>query len=97
MFKILLLSTFIFSGYAFSQTPTKPNPNSQINAEEQVNGLPGGANGRSFSARTTKKKKFKLPANVAPVENTTPANCADSVGGTGGASYTACQAAEKTR
>jgi len=92
MIKILLL----LSLSAFSQTMTKPDPNSQINAEEQANGLPGGSSGTAYSVRT-QKRSIKAPAVIAPVENTTPANCADSLGGKGSATFTACEAAKKTR
>jgi hypothetical protein len=95
MLKTILLSSFIFSLNAFSQTD-KPDPDSQINAEEQVNGLPGGSAGRSYSVRT-KKTTIKAPDTIAPVENIVPANCADSLGAKGGANFTACEANKKTR
>jgi hypothetical protein len=94
MLKILLVSSVVLSMNAFSQTQ-KPDPNSQVNAEEQVNGLPGGSAGAAYSV--TKKRSIKAPAVIAPVENTTPANCADSLSGKGSANFTACEAAKKTR
>lgn len=96
MLKILLISSVFLSVNAFSQTPAKPNPDSQINAEEQIHGTPGGTTGTAYSVRT-KKRTIKVPANVAPVENQSPANCADSLGSKGSANYTACEAAKKTR
>lgn len=96
MIKSLLISSLFLSLSAFSQTLTKPDPHSQINAEEQVNGLPGGSSGSAYSVRT-KKRSLQAPAIVAPAENTTPANCADSLGGKGSATFTACEAAKKTR
>jgi hypothetical protein len=95
MLKILLVSSVVLSMNAFSQTQNKPDPNSQVNAEEQVNGLPGGSAGAAYSV--TKKRSIKAPAVIAPVENTTPANCADSLGGKGSANFTACEAAKRTR
>jgi hypothetical protein len=95
MLKILFLSSALLSLGAFAQT-TKPDPNSSINAEEQVNGLPGGGKGTSYSVRT-KKRAVVAPSIVAPVENTTPANCADSLGGSGSATFTACEAGKRTR
>jgi len=92
--KLLLLCSFVFSVNVHSQTYTKPDPNSSINAEEQVNGLPAGKG--AYSVRT-KKRSVKIPSTIAPVENTTPANCADSLGGQGGANFTACEAGKRTR
>ena len=96
MLKIILATSLLFSLSAFTQTLEKPDPNSQINAEEQVNGLPGGSEGAAYSVRT-KKSATKTPSNIAPVENTTPANCASSMGGKGDATFTACEAGKKTR
>lgn len=96
MLKALVLSSLFLSMNAFSQTMNKPDPNSQINAQEQANGLPGGASGSAYSVRT-KKRAIQAPPIIAPVENTTPANCADSLGGKGSATFTACEAAKKTR
>lgn len=96
MLKILLVSSILLSMNAFSQTQNKPDPNSQVNAEEQVNGLPGGSAGAAYSVRT-KKRSIKAPAIIAPVENTTPASCADSLGAKGSANFTACEAAKRTR
>lgn len=96
MLKILLLSSLFLSFNAFSQNENKPDPNSQVNAEEQVNGLPGGSQGSAYSVRT-KKRTIKMPAVVAPVENQSPASCADSLGSKGSANFTACEAAKKTR
>jgi len=95
MFKILILSGIVLSTSALSQT-TKPNPDSQVNAEEQVNSLPGGSAGAAYSVRT-KKSTIKAPPIIAPVENTTPANCADALGAKGGATFTACEADKRTR
>ena len=92
--KTILLCLFVFSFNAHSQSLTKPDPNSSINAEEQVNGLPAGKG--AYSVRT-KKRSVKVPAVIAPAENTTPANCADSLGGSGGANFTACEAGKRTR
>lgn len=96
MLKILLVSSIFLSMNSSSQAQNKPDPNSQINAEEQINSLPGGSAGSVYSVRT-KKKSIQTPAILAPVENTTPASCADSLGGKGSANFTACQAAKKTR
>lgn len=96
MIKILLLTSIIFSANAFAQTTNKPDPNSSINAEEQINGLPGGGSGKTYSVRT-KKRSIKAPDVVAPVENTTPANCSSNLGANGSATFTACEAAKKTR
>jgi hypothetical protein len=96
MLRILFLCSVLLSINAFSQTMIRPDPNSQINAQEQVNGLPGGAVGSAYSVRT-KKRAIKAPSFIAPVENPTPANCADSLGGKGSATFTACEAARKTR
>lgn len=91
MLKFLLLSSL-----ALSQTTTKPDLDSSINAEEQISGLPGGSAGAAYSVRT-EKKTIKPPAVIAPAENVVPANCVDSLGGKGGANFTACEAAKKTR
>ena len=96
MSKIYLLSFVLLSANAFSQIENKPDPDSQINAQEQVNGTPGGSEGSAYSVRT-KKRMMKLPPVVAPVQNLSPANCADSLGGKGSANFTACEAAKKTR
>jgi hypothetical protein len=96
MLKILIISSVFLSLNAFSQIDNKPDPNSQINAEEQAHGLPGGSAGSAYSVRT-KKRSLKVPAVVAPVENHSPASCADSLGGKGSANFTACEAAKKTR
>ncbi len=96
MIKIFLLSTMFLSLGAFAQTQTKPDPTSQVNAEEQIHGLPGSSTGAAYSVRT-KKRTITMPSNVAPVENTTPANCADSLGSKGSATFTACEAGKKTR
>lgn len=96
MLKVLLLSSIFLSLNAFSQTQNKPDPNSQVNAEEQVHGLPGGTEGTAYSVRT-KKRTIKMPEVVAPVENHSPANCVDSLGSKGSANFTACEAAKKTR
>lgn len=95
MLKILLVSSILLSMNAFSQTQNKPDSNSLVNAEEQVNSLPGGSAGSAYSVR--KKKSIKVPAIIAPAENTTPASCADSLGGKGSANFTACEAAKRTR
>ena len=94
--KIIIASSLMLSINAFAQTPAKPDPNSSVNAQEQVNGLPGSSTGAAYSVRT-KKRSVKMPSVIAPVENTTPANCADSLGGKGGATFTACEAGKKTR
>jgi len=96
MLKILLLSSLFLSLNAFSQVDNKPDPDSQVNAQEQINGLPGGSEGAAYSVRT-KKRTIKMPAVIAPVENQSPANCADSLGAKGSANFTACEAAKKTR
>ena len=96
MLKIFLASSVICSMNAFSQTPVKPDPNSQINAQEQINSLPENSKGGAYSVRI-KKNLMKAPPIIAPVENISPANCADSLGGKGSATYTACEAAQKTR
>lgn len=96
MIKNLLIASLLLSFSAFSQTMTKPDPSSQINAEEQAHGLPGGSTGSAYSVRT-KKRVLQAPAVIAPVENMTPANCADNLGGKGSATFTACEAAKKTR
>lgn len=95
MLKVFLLSAFLISTEGFTQT-NKPDPTSQINAEEQVNGLPGGASGTGYSVRT-RKKTVAPPEAVAPVENHTPANCADNLGAKGSATFTACEAGKRTR
>jgi hypothetical protein len=94
MKKILLLGCAILSMGVSAQTVEKPNPNSPINAVEQIHGLPGGSKGTAYSVKT-KKKVNETPSNIVPMENTTPANCADSMGGKGGASFTACEAQKK--
>lgn len=96
MLKILFLSSLFLSLNAFSQVDNKPDPDSQVNAQEQINGLPGGSEGSAYSVRT-KKRTIKMPAVVAPVENLSPANCVDSLGSKGSANFTACEAAKKTR
>ena len=96
MLKILLLSSVFLCLNAFAQIENKPDPNSQINAQEQVNGLPGGSVEGAYSVRT-KKRTIKMPSVVAPVENHSPANCADSLGSKGSANFTACEAAKRTR
>lgn len=96
MFKLLILGLMVVSLNAFSQTVEKPDPNSPVNAQEQINGLPGNSPGTSYSVRT-KKRAIVAPAVVAPVENHTPANCADSLGGKGSNTFTACEAGKKTR
>lgn len=96
MIKIFLLTSIIFSVSIFAQTTNKPDPNSSINAEEQINGLPGAGSGKSYSVKT-KKRAIKAPDIVAPVENTTPANCSSNMGGSGSATFTACEAAKRTR
>lgn len=96
MLKVFLLSVFLISTNGFTQT-TKPDPTSQINAEEQVNGLPGGASGTTGYSVRTRKKTVTAPAVVAPVENHTPANCADNLGAKGSATFTACEAGKRTR
>ena len=95
MLKILILSSLLISMNAIAQT-TKPDPTSSINAEEQVNGLPGGKSGTGYSVRA-KKKSVTAPDVVAPVENHTPANCADSLGAKGSATFTACEAGKRSR
>lgn len=92
----LFLSLAQISLNIFAQQPAKSDPNSMVNAEEQINGLPGASKGKAYSVKT-KKRVILVPANVAPVENTTPANCADSLGGSGSATFTACEAGKKTR
>ena len=95
--KMIVLGLMTLSFSAFSQTPAKPDPNSMINAEEQINGLPGAGDGKSYSVRT-KKRAVKAPDTIAPViENESPANCASNLGGKGSANFTACEAAKKTR
>lgn len=96
MYKALFFFALTLSSTCFSQTTIKPDPNSSINAQEQINGLPGGSTGAAYSVRT-KKRSVKMPSHIAPVENLTPASCADSLGGKGGASFTACEAGKKTR
>lgn len=96
MFKIILFISIILSTSAFSQS-TKPDPDSQINAEEQINSLPGGSAGAAYSVRTQKRTTIKAPAVIAPAENITPANCADTLGAKGSATFTACEAAKRTR
>lgn len=96
MLKNLLLGSLFLSVNAFAQMDNKPDPDSQVNAQEQVNGLPGGSEGAAYSVRT-KKRTIKMPAVVAPIENHSPANCADSLGAKGAANFTACEAAKKTR
>ncbi|MBY0413773.1 MAG: hypothetical protein K2Q18_06395 [Bdellovibrionales bacterium] len=44
-----------------------------------------------------RKRTVVMPSSIAPVENHSPANCADSLGSKGGASFTACEAGKKTR
>ena len=95
MLKILILSSFFITVSGFAQT-TKPDPTSSINAEEQVNGLPGGKSGTGYSVRA-KKKAVTAPEVVAPVENHTPANCADNLGAKGSGTFTACEAGKRTR
>lgn len=97
MFKIICFGAFLISHSTFAQITVKPDPSSQINAEEQIHGLPGNGKGRAYSVKTTKKKTLKTPENFAPVENTTPANCSDSLGGSGSATFTACEAGKRTR
>lgn len=97
MKKIIVLVLITLSVSVFSQTPARPDPNSMINAQEQINGLPGAGEGKSYSVRT-KKRAVKAPDSIAPViENETPANCASNMGGKGNATFTACEAAKKTR
>jgi hypothetical protein len=96
MLKILLISSVLISTNSFSQTLAKSDPDSSINAEEQNHGLPGGKEGKAYSVRT-KKRSIKVPSIIAPVENTYPANCADSLNGKGSANYTACEAGKKSR
>ena len=96
MRKILLLRFVFLSANAFSQIENKPDPNSEVNAQEQINGLPGGSEGAAYSVRT-KKRALKAPAMIAPAQNLFPANCADSLGGKGSANFTACEAAKRTR
>jgi hypothetical protein len=95
MFKILLVSSFIFSLNAFSQTPVKPDLDSSVNAVEQIHGQEGN-NSKSIYSVKKNKKKIKVFTNaITPLENTTPANCSDSLEGKGGANYTACQGNKK--
>lgn len=96
MQKIILLTVVFLSVNAYSQMENKPDPDSQVNAQEQVHGLPGGSKTGAYLIRT-KKKTIKLPAAITPVQNLSPANCADSLASNGGANYTACEAAKKTR
>jgi hypothetical protein len=96
MLTIIILSSALFSANAFSETQEKPDPNSQINAQEQVNSLPGAGSAGAYSVRT-RKSSVKAPVNIAPVENITPASCADSLGSKGSATFTACEAGKKTR
>ena len=96
MFKVLVLSFVFLSANAFSQVESKPNPDSQVNAKEQVNGLPEGSQGGAYLIRT-KKRTIKLSPVIAPAENQLPANCADNLGGKGSANFTACEAAKRTR
>ncbi len=96
MLKSLMILSFLFSVNAFSQTQ-KPDPNSPINAEEQIRSLPGGSAGTPYSVTKSKKGTVKMPPIVAPTENTLPANCADSLDGKGSATFTACEAGKKTR
>lgn len=97
MLKSFMILSFLFSTNAFSQSTQKPDPNSPINAEEQVRGLPGGSSGTPYSVTKSKKGTVKMPPIVAPAENTLPANCADSLDGKGSATFTACEAGKKTR
>lgn len=96
MLKVLLLSLTFLSVSAFSQGESESDPRSDVNTQEQVNGLPGSSEGSAYSVRT-KKRILKIPNVVAPVENHSPANCADSLGGSGSANFTACEALKKTR
>ncbi|MBY0413772.1 MAG: hypothetical protein K2Q18_06390 [Bdellovibrionales bacterium] len=51
MLKIFFLSSTLIFGISlnvFSQTTPKPDPDSQINAEEQVNGMPGASKGGAY-------------------------------------------------
>lgn len=96
MITIIILSSALFSANAFSQAVEKPDPNSQINAQEQINSLPEAASGGAYSVRT-RKTSLKVPSNFAPVENIAPASCADSLGSKGSATFTACEAGKKTR
>jgi hypothetical protein len=97
MLTLIILSSALFSTNVYSQTLEKPDPNSQINAQEQVNSLPGAASGGGAYSVRTRKTSVKVPSNIAPVENTTPASCADSLGSKGSATFTACEAGKKTR
>ncbi len=96
MFKILLLSFIFLSANAFSQDEKKPDPDSEVNAKEQINGLPQGSQGGNYLIRT-KKRTIKVSPIIAPTVNQSPANCADSLGGKGSANFTACEAAKRTR
>lgn len=93
MLKILLSCLFFFSLNAFPEMPAKPDENSQINAREQINGLPGGEKTGAYLIKT-KKKTLKTPSFFAPVKNNLPANCVDALGSN---NFTACEAAKKTR
>lgn len=65
MLKVLLVCSLFFSFNAFSQIENKPDPDSQVNAQEQANGLPGGSEAAAYSVRT-KKRMMKMPA-VTPL------------------------------
>ncbi len=95
MFKLVFILSVFFSINCFSQTTSKPDQGSAINAEEQVNGLPGSTKAGAYSVR--KKKPVQIPTSFAPAENLSPAACADSLGQTGGANFTACEANKKSR
>ena len=95
MFKFVVFLSIFISSNSFAQSTSKPNPDSSVNAEEQVNGLPGSTKDQAYLVR--KKRSLKAPTIVAPVENLSPASCADSLGASGGANFTACEANKKTR
>ncbi len=97
MYKSFFALTILLSTTAFAQKVQKPDPNSPINAEEQIRSLPGAASGYPNTISQEKKRSLQAPAVVAPMENTLPANCADNLDGKGSATFTACEAGKKTR
>lgn len=97
MYRFLAIFSCLISLTVYSQTAEKADPHSQVNAEEQAMGLPGASAGSPYSVTKTKKRTIKVPPVIAPTENTLPANCADSLGGKGSATFTACEAGKKTR
>lgn len=88
MLKILVVSFVVLSLNAFSQTPNNTDSKEEVKDPDSS---------RAAYLVRTKKKTIQAPAIIAPVENLTPANCADSLGGKGSANFTACEAGKKTR